>query len=97
MAKYYIQTDNLRLVLEAESSRDAALRAIRWCDDRRAEIFQEPAGDRIRDVEVLQWQIGRRIRVSETGFDGSDGAVFDTAALPPVPRRRASQAMGIDC
>jgi hypothetical protein len=97
MAKYYVQMDELRLVLDAESGRDAALRAIRWCHDRRAEIFREPAGDRIRDVEVLQWQIGRKIRVSETGFDGSDGDVYDTAALPPVSRRPASRAIGADC
>jgi hypothetical protein len=43
--------------------------------------------DRIRDGEVLEWQIGRQIRVSEVGFDGSDGCVFETALLA-VHRRQ---------
>ncbi len=80
MAKYYVQSDNLRLVLDAGTARDAAVRAVQRCHDRQAEIFREPAGDRIRDLEILDWQVGRQIRVSETGFDG-DSDVFETASL----------------
>ena len=54
--------------------------AVQRCQDRQAEIFREPPGDRIRDIEVLDWQVGRQIRVSETGFDG-DGDLFETASL----------------
>ncbi len=86
MAKYYVQSGNLRLVLDAGTARDAAVRAVQRCHDRQAEIFQEPAGDRIRDIEALDWQVGRQIRVSETGFDG-DGDVFETASLA-VHRRQ---------
>jgi hypothetical protein len=75
MGKYYVQTQTLRLVLDAPTARGAAVRAIQWCHDRQAEIFREPAGDRIRDAEVLHWQVGRRITVSEVGFDGGDGGV----------------------
>jgi hypothetical protein len=86
MAKYYVQSGNLRLVLDAGTARDAAMRAVQRCHDRQAEIFREPAGDRIRDAEVLDWQIGRQIRVSETGFE-SDGRVFETRSLA-VHRRQ---------
>ena len=86
MAKYYVQSGNLRLVLDAGTARDAAMSAVRRCLDRQAEIFREPAGDRIRDIEVLDWQVDRKIRVSQTGFDG-DGDLFETASLP-VHRRQ---------
>jgi hypothetical protein len=86
MAKYYVQSGNLRLVLDAVTARDAAMRAVQRCHDRQAEIYRAPAGDRIRDIEILDWQIGRQIRVSETGFDG-DGDVFETASLA-VHRRQ---------
>jgi hypothetical protein len=65
MAKYYVQSANLRLVLDARTAWDAAVRAVQWCHDRQAEIYWEPGGDRIRDAEVLEWQIGRRITVGE--------------------------------
>ena len=81
MAKYYVQSGNLRLVLGAANAQDAAFRAVRWSRERQAEIFREPAGDRIRDVEALPWQIGRQVLVSESGFSGFDGDVFDTASL----------------
>ncbi len=86
MAKYYVQSGNLRLVLDAGTARDAAMRAVQRCHDRQAEIFREPAGDRIRDIEVLDWQVDRQIRVSETGFEGV-GDVFETASLA-VHRRQ---------
>jgi len=97
MAKYYVQTGKLRLVLGATTAREAAVRAVQWCHDRRAEVYREPAGDRIRDAEVLEWQVGWQIRVSETGFDGDDGRVFETASLPPTRfvRRRKRAALGI--
>jgi len=93
MAKYYVQSASLRLVLNAPTAWDAAVRAIQWCHDRQAEVYQEPAGDRIRDAEALDWQVGQRIRVSEVGFDGSDGRVFETANLPRVPARRSRLAV----
>ncbi len=86
MAKYYVQSGNLRLVLDARTARDAAMRAVQRCHDRQAEIFRVPAGDRIRDIEILDWQPGRHIRVSETGFEG-DGAVFETASLAVYRRQ----------
>ncbi len=66
------------------------MRAIQWCSDRQGEIFREPAGDRIRDVEILEWQIGKQITVSQTGFGGSDGRMFETAEVSTMPRRLRS-------
>jgi hypothetical protein len=93
MAKYYVQSDRLRLVRDARTARDAAVRAVQWCHDRQAEIYREPAGDRIRDAEVLEWQVGCQIRVSEVGFDGSDGRVFETSSLIGLPKRRTRLAV----
>ena len=93
MAKYYVQSANLRLVLDARTAWDAAVRAVQWCHDRQAEIYREPVGDLIRDAEVLEWQIGRRITVSETGFGQSDGRVFETASLA-VHRRQFIDSCG---
>ncbi len=76
--KYYVQTETLRLVLDAATARDAAVRAVQWCHDRHAEIYREPADDRIRDAEALEWQIGPRITVSEVGFDGGDGRLDES-------------------
>jgi hypothetical protein len=91
MAKYYVQSGRLRLVLDAATARGAAVRAVQWCRDRQAEIYREPAGDRIRDAEVLEWQLGCQITVSETGFGGSDGRVFETTSLPQLRRHPSKQ------
>ncbi len=37
MAKYYVPTEKLRLVLDVATARDAAVRAIQWCQDRQDE------------------------------------------------------------
>jgi hypothetical protein len=78
MAKYYVQTETLRLVLDAATVRDAAVRAIQWCHDRHAEIYRQPADDRIRDAEALEWHVGRPITVSEVGFDGGDARLDES-------------------
>ena len=54
MAKYYVPTEKLRLVLDAGSARTVAVRPVQRCYDGRDEIFREAAGDRIRDGEVLE-------------------------------------------
>ena len=55
MAKYYVQSGWVRLVLDARTPRDAAVKAIQWSRDRQAEVFAEPADDRIREAEILEW------------------------------------------
>jgi hypothetical protein len=84
MAKYYVQSGWLRLVLDARTPIDAALKAIRWSRDRQAEILAEPADDRIREAEILEWQLDDQITVNETGFGNSRVNVFDTVELAAV-------------
>ena len=84
MAKYYVQSGWVRLVLDARTQRDAAVKAIQWSGDRQAEIFAEPADDRIREAEILEWQLDDQITVNETGFGTSRGRIFDTVELVPV-------------
>ena len=84
MAKYYVQSGWVRLILGARTPRDAALKAIQWSCDRQAEILAEPADDRIREAEILEWQLDDQIAVNETGFGTSRGKVFDTVELVPV-------------
>ena len=84
MAKYYVQSGWVRLVLDVRTPRDAALKAIQWSCDRQAEILAEPADDRIREAEILEWQLDDQVTVNETGFGASRGNVFDTIELASV-------------
>ena len=81
MAKYYVRSGWVRLVLDARTPRDAALKAIQWSGERQAEVLAEPADDRIREAEILEWQLDDQITVNETGFAASRGRVFDTSEL----------------
>jgi hypothetical protein len=84
MAKHYVQSGWVRLILDAKSPRDAAMKAIRWSRDRRAEVFAEPAGERLREAEALEWQLGDQITINETGFASGAGRVFDTVELADI-------------
>ena len=81
MAKYYVQSGWVRLILDARSPKDAAVKAIQWSHDRQAEVFAEPADDRIREAEILEWQLDDQITVNETGFGSHGGKVFDAVEL----------------
>jgi hypothetical protein len=81
MAKYYVQSGWVRLILDARTPRDAAMKAMRWCRDRQAAVFAEPVDDRFREAEILEWQLDDQITVKETGFGSRGGMVFNTIAL----------------
>lgn len=81
MAKYYVQSGWVRLILDAPTAQHAAARALTWSCTRQAEVFAEPAGDLIRDAEALVWQLGEQIRVTEQGFCEEGGEVFETFEL----------------
>jgi len=87
MAKYYVQSGWVRLILDARTPKDAAVKAIQWSHDRQAEVFAEPADDRIREAELLEWQLDDQITVNETGFGSHGGKVFDTVELAAVRER----------
>jgi len=84
MAKYYVRSGWVRLVLDARTARDAAVKAIQWSMAGRAEIFREPERDRMREVEALEFQLDDEIEVSEVGFRNGSGEVFDVLDLPAV-------------
>ncbi|NLF71286.1 MAG: hypothetical protein GX575_19825 [Candidatus Anammoximicrobium sp.] len=95
MAKYYIRSGWVRLVLDAWTARDAALKAIQWSLDGRAEVFREPERDRMREVEALEFQLDDKIEVSEVGFRSGSGQVFSVLDLPavrPVARSCSAEA-----
>lgn len=77
MPKYYVESGRLRLVLDAETAEQAAVRAFQWSSDRQAEVYAEPPSDLIREAEALEFQLDDEIAVNETGF-GNDAQTFDT-------------------
>jgi hypothetical protein len=84
MAKYYVRSGWVRLVLDARTAQDAAVRAIEWSLAGRAEIFREPERERMREIEALEFQLDDEIEVSEVGFRPGSGEVFDVLDLPAV-------------
>ena len=86
MAKYYVRSGCVRLVLDARTARDAAVKAIQWSSNRLAEIFGEPERDFMREVEALDFQLDDKIDVSEVGFRSGGGQVFDVLDLPAARR-----------
>jgi hypothetical protein len=78
MAKYYIESGRVRVVLAAETAEQAALRAFQRSHQRQVAIYSEPPSEIIRDAEAVQWQLDDEILVSEAGFGRSDAEVFDT-------------------
>ena len=74
----------MRLVLDARTAREAAVKAIQWSMAGRAEVFREPERDRMREVEALEFQLDDKIEVSEVGFRPGSGEVFDDLDLPAV-------------
>ncbi len=77
MPKYYVESGRVRLVLDAETAEQAAVRAFQWSSDRQAEIFAEPPSELIREAEALEFQFDDEITVNEVGF-ANGGESFDT-------------------
>ncbi|NLF73767.1 MAG: hypothetical protein GX575_32430 [Candidatus Anammoximicrobium sp.] len=84
MAKYYVRSGWVRVVLDARTAQDAAVKAIQWSMAGRAEVFREPERDRMREVEALEFQLDDEIEVSEVGFRNGSGQVFGVLDLPAV-------------
>ena len=58
MPKYYVESGRVRTILIAETSRQAADKAIQRVRQRQAAIYAEPPSDTIRDAEAAEWQLG---------------------------------------
>ncbi len=86
MPKFYVQAGWVRLVLDARTARDAAVKAIQWSSDRLAQIFGEPERDFVREAEALDFELDDTIEVSEVGFRSDSRQVFNVLDLPTVRR-----------
>jgi hypothetical protein len=84
MPKYYVESGWVRMVLDARSAEQAAVKAFQRCRERQAEIYAEPPSGIIRDAEAVEWQLTDEITVNEIGFGGTDGETFDSFEIAAV-------------
>ena len=83
MAKYYVRSGQVRLVLDAENGTEAAVKAFQWTCDRQAGIEAASPLEHVWQAEQEGWQLDDEVRVSETGF-GSDEEVLDTWVIVAI-------------
>src|SRR5688500_10485066 len=76
MAKFYVQSGNLELVLQAHDSRCAAIWAVHKTLGQSLPFLCEDAGDYTELADLTR--LGDCVTVSERGFDRSDAHVFET-------------------
>lgn len=91
MAKYYVQSGKVTLVLQAVSMREAAVKAFQWSCDRQATIDADSPVEHLRTAERLGWQLEEELLVSELGFDRADARVFDTRDIVETWQRRGAR------
>ena len=78
MAKYYVQSGHVKLILDAADARQAAIDTFQWSCDKQATIHADSPLEHIQTAERYGWQLEDVIRVSEIGFDRRDAEEFDT-------------------
>ena len=78
MAKFYVQSGPVRLVLDAAHDLEAAIKAFQWTCDKQATIDVECPIAHLEEAESRGWQMHELVQVSERGFDRMDAAEFDT-------------------
>ncbi len=78
MAKFYIQSGPVRLVLDAECQLEAAIKAFQWTCDRQATINIACPIEHLEQAELRGWQLHEFVQVNERGFNRGDSAEFDT-------------------
>ena len=69
MAKYYVQSGSVQLILQASSPRKAAVAAFQWSCERQATIDADSPLEHVQIAERLGWQLEEVIAVGERGFD----------------------------
>ena len=76
MPKFYVQSGQVQVILDAQDAEQAAITAFQWWCERQAEAmfdaFDDDADDR---------QLGNEILVSEAGFGAVDAESFQTSGL----------------
>src|SRR6187549_2929281 len=76
MAKFYVQSGSLEVVLQAHDSRCAAIWAVHTTLGQTLPFLCEEV-ERYGDLADLT-RLGDRVKVSERGFDRGDADVFET-------------------
>lgn len=85
MAKYYVQSGNVRTVISAEDSEKAALWVVHKAMQQVVPVYEdrELTPDQKSEVAIMQgiMVLGNTVRASELGFDRSDSEELDTFNL----------------
>ena len=76
MPKFYVQSGNLEMVLQAHDSRCAAIWAAHRTLGQSLPFLCEEAGDYAELADLTR--LGDSVAVSERGFDRTDADVFET-------------------
>jgi len=76
MPKFYVQSGNLEMVLQAHDSRCAAIWAVHRTLGQSLPFLCEDAGDYAALSDLTR--LGDSVSVSQRGFDRGDADVFDT-------------------
>ena len=78
MPKFYVQSGPVRLIFDAATAEDAAVKAFQWTCDKQTEIQAVSPLDHMLEAEERGWQLWDEIRVNEQGFGRWDGESFNT-------------------
>ena len=82
MAKYFVQSGTLRSVVEAESSRRAALWAVHQAMQQVLPLEDQPSTATTNETpshpEPVRAVLSGRLRVSSSGFDRVDATQMET-------------------
>jgi hypothetical protein len=84
MAKFYIESGDVRVVFDADNATQAAVKAFQWSCDRQAGITAESPLEHLWVAEERGWQLDDEVRVSEVGFGRADADVFDTLSVVAI-------------
>lgn len=95
MAKYYVQSGSVKLILQASSARRAAIAAFQWTCERQATINATSPLEHVQIAEQMGWQMEETILVGERGFDQPGCRSFDT--LDIVAAWQASSVPWVAC
>lgn len=85
MAKYYVQSGNVRTVIAADDAEKAALWVVHKAMQQVVPVYEdnELTPEQKSDVVVVQgvMVLGNCVKISEVGFDRSDASDLDTFEL----------------
>lgn len=85
MAKYYVQSGNVRTIIAADDAEKAALWVVHKAMQQVVPVYEdnELTPEQKSDVVVVQgvMVLGNSVKISEVGFDRSDASDLDTFEL----------------